>query len=680
MNLVGKIIGNRYEILEEVGNGGMALVYKAKDHVLNRFVAVKILKDEFTTDSDFIKRFNSEAQSAAALSHANIVSIYDVGHEEENNLYYIVMELIKGKTLKEIIDKDGILSWKWSINIAIQIASALELAHKNGIIHRDIKPHNIIITEDGVAKVTDFGIAKAVSNSTITAFGTTIGSVHYFSPEQAKGSLTDAKSDIYSLGVVMYEMLTGEVPFDADTPVSVALKHMQEEPTEAIKINKNIPTAINDIVMKAMQKDPESRYQSATEMLADLSKALKDPDGDFVIIENKDGGYTRIMNAVSEDDIKNNKKKKGKKKNFFAEHKKTAIAVGILSLVLLFVIVFLITRLVLDTKKVVIPNLVGKTEAEARQLAQESKVIIEIGESQASSEVEEGKIISQEPPFSEGEKIAEGTKIKIILSTGPETTKLPDFENKSIEDVRRDASRMGLVLEEVFENHNEIEEGKVISQDTNPGVLVKSGDKIVVHVSKGVKKTTVPTVIDMDEGTAKATLSNAKLKANVTYTNDPTKQDGKVISQSIEQGEEVAEDTTIDLTVNKIEVVKKNVNLKLLVTVSDSVLNSIKNNSKNETTESTNANTSVKLKVTVNVNGNQKEVNATVDLSKMIKEDEKTQTIDLDKITGTGSQNVELQVLNTSTNETTKIGPETFDIDAFKDDATHYVRYTLNKI
>lgn len=683
MNLVGKIIGNRYEILEEVGNGGMALVYKAKDHVLNRFVAVKILKDEFTTDSDFIKRFNTEAQSAAALSHANIVSIYDVGHEEENNLYYIVMELIKGKTLKEIIDKDGVLSWKWSINIAIQIASALELAHKNGIIHRDIKPHNIIITEDGIAKVTDFGIAKAVSNSTITAFGTTIGSVHYFSPEQAKGSITDAKSDIYSLGVVMYEMLTGEVPFDADTPVSVALKHMQEEPEEAIKINKDIPIAVNDIVMKAMQKDPESRYQSATEMLADLSKALKDPDGDFVIIENKDGGYTRIMNAVSEDDIKTkNKKKKKNKRGFFAEHKKTAITVGILSLVLLFVVVFLITKLALDTKKVVMPNLVGKTEAEARQLIEQSKLTIEIGESQASSEVEEGKVISQEPPFSEGTKIEEGSKIKIILSSGPETTELPDFKNKTIDEVRKIASRMGLILQEINENHDEVEEGKIISQETNPGVLVKSGDKIVVHVSSGVKKTTVPTVVDMDEGTAKATLSNAKLTANVTYTNDPTKQDGKVVSQSIEQGKEVAEDTTIDLTVNKVEVVKKSVNLKLFVTVADSVLNSVKNSSnKNETSEDTNTiNTSVKLKITVNVNGNQKEVNATIDLAKMVNSGNKTQTIDLDKITGTGTQNLEVQVLNTSTNETTKIGPETFDIDAFSDGATHHALYTLNKI
>ena len=251
MNLIGKIIGNRYEILEEVGLGGMATVYKAKDHVLNRLVAVKVLKDEFTTDTEFIKRFNTEAQAAASLSHPNIVSIYDVGHEDENNLYYIVMELVQGKTLKEIINSEGILSWKWAVNIAMQIASALELAHKNGIVHRDIKPHNIIITEDGIAKVTDFGIAKAVSNSTITAFGTTIGSVHYFSPEQAKGGFTDAKSDLYSLGVVMYEMLTGKVPFDADTPVSVALKHMQEDPKEPIDLNPEIPSAVNQIVIKS---------------------------------------------------------------------------------------------------------------------------------------------------------------------------------------------------------------------------------------------------------------------------------------------------------------------------------------------------------------------------------------------------------------------------------------------
>ena len=566
MNLIGKIIGNRYEILEEAGCGGMATVYKAKDHVLNRYVAVKILKDEYTTDSDFIKRFNSEAQSAAALTHPNIVSIFDVGHEEENNLYYIVMELIKGKTLKEIIDKDKKISWKWAVNIAIQIASALELAHKTGIIHRDIKPHNIIITEDGVAKVTDFGIAKAVSNSTITAFGTTIGSVHYFSPEQAKGSITDAKSDIYSLGVVMYEMLTGKVPFDADTPVSVALKHMQEDPTPVIELNEDVPTAVNDITMKAMQKDPSQRYKSATAMLADLSKALKDPDGDFVIVENADGKYTRVMKAITDDDLEDKEEPKKGLAKYFAEHKKTKIAVIILSLILLFVVVFLATKLILDggaKKRVDLPKVTELTEADARKAIEDAKLKVEVGEAQASSTVEEGKVISQEPPYEEGKKVEEGSTVKIVISKGPETTELPDFTEKDIEDVRSEAAKMGIILDEKTENSDKIAENKVISQDTKPGVLVKSGDTIVVHVSAGVKKVTVPTVVDMDEGTAKATLKNSKLNANVTYSNDNSKPDGKVISQSIEQGKEIAEGTTIDLVVNKVQEVKKTINLML---------------------------------------------------------------------------------------------------------------------
>ena len=342
MNLEGKLIGNRYEILEKIGNGGMATVYKAQDQILKRYVAVKVLRDEFTTDEEFIRRFNTEAQSAASLTHPNIVSIYDVGNE--GNIYYIVMELIQGKTLKQIIDEDGVLPWKWSIDIASQIASALETAHKNNIVHRDIKPHNIIITEDGVAKVTDFGIAKAVSNSTITAFGTTIGSVHYFSPEHARGGYTDAKSDLYSLGVVMYEMLTGRVPFDADTPVSVALKHMQERPIEPIKLNPAIPYSVNKIIMKAMEKDLNLRYQSATEMLRDLNMALKDPDGDFVQTGSNDMAYTQRIDAITDEDLNRNndsnrnnkgKKKKGKLRQYFEKHPAAKIVLIILLIIIL---------------------------------------------------------------------------------------------------------------------------------------------------------------------------------------------------------------------------------------------------------------------------------------------------------------------------------------------------------
>lgn len=608
MNLIGKIVGNRYEILEEVGLGGMATVFKAKDHVLNRLVAVKVLKDEFTTDTEFVKRFNTEAQAAASLSHPNIVSIFDVGHEEENNLYYIVMELIQGKTLKEIINSEGKLTWKWAVNIAMQIASALEIAHKNGIVHRDIKPHNIIITEDGIAKVTDFGIAKAVSNSTITAFGTTIGSVHYFSPEQAKGGYTDAKSDLYSLGVVMYEMLTGKVPFDADTPVSVALKHMQEEAKEPIELNEEIPTAINQIVVKAMQKEPTARYQSATEMLHDLSQALKDPDGDFVIIENKDGGYTRVMQAITEDKLNNGKKEQVQTKtktNFFTEHPKTKIAIIILGLILLFVVVFLITKIAIDggiSKKVNMPNLVGKTREEAQTMADNLDLRLEIEEI-ASSEVEAGKVISQDPEYKE-EKIKAGSVIKIKVSKGPETTELPKLEGMQIEDARKTAEELGITLKEETENSDKVEAGYIIKQDTAVGTLVKSGDTVTVHVSAGVEKVKVPTVIGMDEGTAIATLKNAGLNPTVKYESNEEKENGKVISQSIDENTETAKNSNIEIVVNKIVKEEKTINIVVDV---KSIMGS---SSQNSNTTNTAGGSNDTVNVTILIDGVEKTQNS----------------------------------------------------------------------
>ncbi len=602
MNLIGKIIGNRYEILEEVGLGGMATVYKAKDHVLNRLVAVKVLKDEFTTDTDFIKRFNTEAQSAASLSHPNIVSIYDVGHEDENNLYYIVMELVQGKTLKEIINSEGALSWKWAVNIAMQIASALELAHKNGIVHRDIKPHNIIITEDGIAKVTDFGIAKAVSNSTITAFGTTIGSVHYFSPEQAKGGFTDAKSDLYSLGVVMYEMLTGKVPFDADTPVSVALKHMQEDPKEPIELNPEIPTAVNQIVIKAMQKEPSARYQSATEMIHDLSKALKDPDGDFVIIENKDGGYTRVMQAIKDDQVKTNNGEEVKTKtNFFTEHPKAKILIIILGLILLFVVVFLITKLIIDggiNSKVDMPNLVGKTRDEAQQIADDLGVRLEVLEV-ASSDVEEGKVISQDPEYSET-KIDKDTVIKINVSKGPEESELPKLEGLKIDDARKTAETLGITLDEQKQTSDTVEKDVIIKQDTAVGTLVKPGDTVVVHISSGVEQVKVPTVLGMDEGTAVATLKNANLTPKVTYESNEEEEDGKVISQSKEANTETDKNSEIEIVVNKIVKQEKTINVIVDVESIMGASSSQVGNTTNEVGETTNSD---KVNVTILIDG-----------------------------------------------------------------------------
>ena len=482
----------------------MATVYKAKCHVLNRFVAVKVLKDEFTTDEEFIKRFNIEAQSAAGLTHPNIVSVYDVGHED--NIYYIVMELIQGKTLKEIISEDGSLPWKWSVNIAIQIASALEAAHKNNIVHRDIKPHNIIITEDGIAKVTDFGIAKAVSNSTITAFGTTIGSVHYFSPEHARGGFTDAKSDLYSLGVVMYEMLTGKVPFDADTPVSIALKHMQEKPVEPMRLNPSIPFAVNQIIMKAMQKEPSQRYESATEMLKDLSMAIKNPEGEFVKESRVDRTQTQKVNTVTDDMLNKNEKgkKEGKFKKYFRKHPKVKIALIILIFILIFLVTTIIATIVMNAtsiKNVQIPELVGKTEQEVIEILKDSKFEYEIvGEEFSSSDEDIGKVISQEPQFKKNYTIKENTKFELKISKGVEKVKVPKVSGMKYEDAVRELEKYKLKAEKLDEKSNTVEEGVVTTQETAEGTEVSIGSTVILHVSigNGLAKISVPYVIGMN--------------------------------------------------------------------------------------------------------------------------------------------------------------------------------------
>ena len=562
MNLEGKVIGSRYEIIQKVGNGGMAIVYKARDMVLNRFVAVKVLRDEFTTDEEFIKRFETEAQSAARLTHANIVSIYDVG--VDGNLYYIVMELIQGKTLKEIIIKErGPLPWKWSINVAIQIASALEMAHRNNIVHRDIKPHNIIITEDGVAKVTDFGIAKAVSNSTITAFGTTIGSVHYFSPEHARGGYTDAKSDLYSLGVVMYEMVTGRVPFDADTPVSVALKHMQEEPEEPIEVNPNIPTAVNKIIMKALQKDITLRYQTASDMLVDLRKALKNPDGDFVEdLEYDPTARTQVIDTNSyrnqKQDRKANGKKDGKFKTFIKNHKGLSIFIG---LVLLFILSLGGTILALNITnppEVEMPNVVGMTKEEAQKAIEDAKLVFEVEKEEYNKDVEEGRVISQDPTYMERfNKVKQGSTVKVVISKGQEKTTVPKVVGMEKEEAITALEEAKLKVEVIEETSKKVEEGYVISQETDPETEAFAGDTVKIHVSigTGIKQVTVVSVVGQDEATAKKTLEDLGLKVNVTYQ-DATSDNGKVAKQSLDANKVVDEGTTITLTVNKVAETK----------------------------------------------------------------------------------------------------------------------------
>ncbi len=562
MNLEGKLLGNRYEMVEKIGNGGMSTVYKATDKVLKRYVAVKILRDEFTTDEEFIKRFEVEAQSAARLTHPNIVSIYDVG--VEGNLHYIVMELIQGKTLKEIIiEERGPLPWKWSVNVAIQIASALEAAHRNNIIHRDIKPHNIIITEDGIAKVTDFGIAKAVSNSTITAFGTTIGSVHYFSPEHARGGFTDAKSDLYSLGVVMYEMVTGRVPFDADTPVSVALKHMQEEPQEPIEINPNVPVAINKMIRKALQKDVTLRYQSATEMLVDLRKALKNPEGDFVEeLEYDNTARTQKINTdmygqIEEGPSSRSQKTKeeGKFKQFIKNHKALSIIIGLILLFSLSLGGTLAVLNITNPAEVEMPNVVGLSKEEAQKEVEAAKLEFEVEKEEYNKEVPEGYVISQNPTYMERfNKVKEGSTVSVVISKGQEKAIVPNVKGKEKEEAIKLIEEAKLKAEIIEETSKTVKEGYVISQEINPNTEAFAGDIIKIHVSKGtgIKQVSVVSVIGQSEANAKKTLEGIGLKVNVAYEEDSSKDNGVVLKQSVDVGKVVDEGTSITITVNKL--------------------------------------------------------------------------------------------------------------------------------
>lgn len=609
MNLIGKMLNNRYEILEKIGNGGMATVYKAKCHVLNRYVAIKILKDEFTTDSEFIKKFNTEAQSAAGLAHPNIVQIYDVCNED--NLYYIVMELIQGKTLKEIITEDGILSWKWSVNIAIQIASALETAHKNNIIHRDIKPHNIIITEDGIAKVTDFGIAKAVSNSTITAFGTTIGSVHYFSPEHARGGFTDAKSDLYSLGIVMYEMLTGKVPFDADTPVSVALKQVQEEPVDPMNYNENIPISVNRIILKAMQKDPNLRYQNATEMLKDLSLALKKPNEDFVVLATRnDDSPTQKIPTIYELEMEKNNDRKAPKidrsvekkgkfekvKEFYKEHKWAGVLTVIATAIILFVGALSLTTFILKvnrTEQVEIPNVSAVNGAERMKKDEAIKLLNSLGfneievEEEYNDEVEEGYVISQKPEYKSNFKVNVTEKITLVVSKGQKIVTLPKkIVGRSIDDVKKELDDLELKYTVIEENSETVEANIVIAVNPEEGEEITAATEVELTVSIGsaFKDVTVPSVLNNTEEVAAQKLKAEGLIVNISYEENASKSDGIVISQSIAGGKVVKEGDTIDIVVNKQpteSTVTVNVNLKSLMNYTEpspSVTNTVDEN------------------------------------------------------------------------------------------------------
>lgn len=605
MDMIGKILGGRYEIIEKIGEGGMAEVYKAKCHLLNRYVAVKILKPEYAKDETFVKRFRREAQSAAALTHANIVSVYDVGAEGDIN--YIVMELLESKTLKDYIEEHGAMPSDLVLKISAQIASALETAHKAHIIHRDIKPQNIVLNKNMVAKVTDFGIAKItnVPSATITSFGSTMGSVHYFSPEHAKGGYTDEKSDIYSLGVVMYEMATGKLPFDADSPVSVALKQIQEDPVPPIDVNPNVSPALNQIILKALQKSTALRYQNATEVISDISQALLRPNSLILRpASSVEAGATQVIpilgnnevpeavpnlrtreprranvistreamkeelpieDSKSDEEISEEPKKKDPKKS---KKKKIIIISVIVAVVVIGAIVGILVynnskKQAEENKEIEVPNLVGRVYDEVVEEYSKQGIEIIKDKVEYSSEQPEGSVVSQTPE--KGTKTKD-KKIKVVVSKGQKMVEVPDVTGKDIKVATYELEdTLGFKIEREDVVSEKVASGIIISQDAKKGETLPYGSTIKLQVSKGDGKETVvvPNVLGKTESDAKSALEALGLTVSVKYSEDKTKSNGVVIAQSYPQNQTLKQGTLVEITVNKI-LLTKTVTLDLL--------------------------------------------------------------------------------------------------------------------
>ena len=479
------------------------------------------------------------------------------------------MELIKGKTLKEIIEEEGRIPWKVAVDIAKQIAAALEMAHKNGIVHRDIKPHNIIISDDFTVKVTDFGIAKAVTNATMTAFGSTIGSVHYFSPEHAKGTITDAKSDIYSIGIVMYEMVTGRVPFDADTPVSVALKQVQEKPIEPISINPEIPEGLNYIILKAMKKDKEERYNSANELSQDLEILSKHPETDFSAF-SQEGLVSQMTKSIPIVKNRRREEEKNNKKNIFEEKPWLKwLMLGIVSIIVLIIIVA-ITIFLLNQdrqKEAYIPNLAGAqdekrlTKDEAIALLDKLKFKYEIIE-EFNEEVPKGEVIKQDPKFQPNYMIKTGTVIKVYVSKGLEMVKVPDeLDKKTVDEIKKALDEAGIKYEIIEEHSEEIGKGKLLRLEYNKneqGEIAKK-DAIKIYVSKGTAKkdVVIPKLEDLKKEEAIKKLQALNLKVTEQETYVEYKSNGIVTLSTPTAGTTVKEGTEVKIFVNKVpELIK----------------------------------------------------------------------------------------------------------------------------
>lgn len=563
--MIQRILARRYELQELIGGGGMADVYKAQDKLLDRAVAVKILHQQYANDAEFVEKFRREATAAAKLAHPNIVNIYDVG--EDGGSQYIVMEYVSGPTLKEVIQQKGCLEPIEAVRIAKEIASALESAHRNNLVHCDIKPHNILVMPDGHIKVTDFGIARAVSTSTMTYSGSVMGSVHYFSPEQAKGTVITTKSDVYSLGVVLYEMLTGQLPFNGETSVSIALKHLQEEPVPIRQINPSIPPVLEAIVQKAMSKDPADR-PSSTELYADLNqaKAMLADRGTSQEAVSNDPFATRMIPRITPEMMAEQRSERPanksigsredyqpqyqpqEEKSIFKSKSFIAVLVGIL-LMGFFVGSFLSFGKFWSSAEINVPDVVGKSSVVAQQILEDKNLRVKIVEANDDS-VPAGQVVSQYPEA--GAKVKEQRLVTITVSKGGQELTMPDLKSMSRSNAEEKLKKMGLKLGAVFEENSKEPAGTVINQDPRSGSKITKGQTVDITVSLGEKKKeiTVQNYTGLSVDSAKSNLEANGLSLGGISEEASTRPKGTVIGQSPSAGSTTTEGGSVSLIIS----------------------------------------------------------------------------------------------------------------------------------
>ena len=556
--MLGKILGDRYELLEKSGGGGMAVVYKAKDRLLNRYVAVKILRPDLVENEEFVARFKRESQAVASLSHPNIVNLYDVGQKDD--IHYIVMEFVDGATLKDHIREEGKLSMEEAVRIASEICSALQHAHENNIVHRDIKPQNILISKDGTAKVADFGIARAVTSATVTMAGANVmGSVHYFSPEQARGGYVDKKSDIYSLGIVLYEMVTGIVPFEGESAVSVALKHIQEKVTPPGEINPDIPKSIRYIIRHAIEKDTGKRYHDAGEMLADLQRALAEPDGGYIKQFPEDDQATIMMPAITDvgpgDPVSSDDYGEGRETETSKGRGWILITVSVVAAAAVLLVLFMVVQSIYNQnflqRDTEVPMIENYDENTARALLRERGLLLNIEEWRNDDTVREGRIISQSPE--ENTTVKTNSTVNVIMSKGIKMVTVPNVVTKSQRDAEVELQNEGLQLRTPEFISSEMPNGHVISQEPIAWLEVPEGTEVLLVISKGPEDTmtVVRKYTGVTEEIAEEMLTSDNLeKGNVIREYNGSVNAGFVFRQSLQRGANVAQGRKVDLWIS----------------------------------------------------------------------------------------------------------------------------------